>query len=86
SNLGGGRVWPLEAVRGVLEVAARFGLRTHLDGARLLNAVVASGVPASAWPSGFDTAWIDFTKGLGAPVGAAGCVDGRDEHRDLLGR
>ncbi|MBV9363896.1 MAG: hypothetical protein JOY89_06635, partial [Solirubrobacterales bacterium] len=49
SNLGGGRVWPLEAVRGVLEVAARFGLRTHLDGARLLNAVVASGVPASAW-------------------------------------
>ncbi|MBV8944233.1 MAG: hypothetical protein JOZ95_02350 [Solirubrobacterales bacterium] len=70
SNLGGGRVWPLEAVRGVLEVAARFGLRTHLDGARLLNAVVASGVPASAWASGFDTAWIDFTKGLGAPVGA----------------
>ena len=60
----------MEAVRGVLEVAARFGLRTHLDGARLLNAVVASGVPASAWGSGFDTAWIDFTKGLGAPVGA----------------
>ncbi len=70
SNLGGGRVWPLDAVRGVLEVASRFGLRAHLDGARLLNAVVASGVPASSFASGFDTAWIDFTKGLGAPVGA----------------
>ena len=46
------------------------GLRTHLDGARLMNAVVASGVPAADWARGFDTAWIDFTKGLGAPVGA----------------
>ncbi len=45
-------------------------LRTHLDGARLMNAVVASGVPAERWASGFDTAWIDFSKGLGAPVGA----------------
>jgi threonine aldolase len=70
SNLGGGRVWPLSVVREVLSVAARHGLRTHLDGARLLNAVVASGVPASEFASGFDTAWIDFTKGLGAPVGA----------------
>ena len=70
SNLGGGRVWPVSVVRDVLDVAARFALRTHLDGARLLNAVVASGVPAAEWASGFDTAWIDFTKGLGAPVGA----------------
>ena len=70
TNIGGGRVWPLEMVRGVIEVARRHGLRTHLDGARLMNAVVASGVPAADWASGFDTAWIDFTKGLGAPVGA----------------
>ena len=70
SNLGGGRVWPLPAVQSVLEVAARFGLRTHLDGARLMNAVVASGVSASSFAGGFDTAWIDFTKGLGAPIGA----------------
>jgi threonine aldolase len=70
SNLGGGRVWPLATVLSVLEVAQRFGLRTHLDGARLMNAVVASGVSASEFASGFDTAWIDFTKGLGAPVGA----------------
>ena len=70
TNLGGGRVWPLETVRGVLDLAGAHGMRAHLDGARLMNAVVASGTPASDWASGFDTAWIDFTKGLGAPVGA----------------
>ncbi len=70
SNLGGGRVWPREQVAAVLELARRHGLRAHLDGARLMNAVVASGVRASEYASGFDTAWIDFSKGLGAPVGA----------------
>jgi threonine aldolase len=74
TNMGGGRVWPLETVRGVLEVARSRGLRTHLDGARLMNAVVASGTDASHWASGFDTAWIDFSKGLGAPVGAVLCA------------
>jgi threonine aldolase len=70
TNLAGGRVWPLEQVRGVLEVARRHGLRAHLDGARLMNAVVASGTPAADFASGFDTAWLDFSKGLGAPIGA----------------
>jgi threonine aldolase len=70
TNIAGGRVWPLEQVRGVLDVARRHELRAHLDGARLMNAVVATGVAADEWASGFDTAWIDFTKGLGAPVGA----------------
>lgn len=70
SNRGGGRVWALETIHGVLEVARRHGLRAHLDGARLLNASVASGLPAREYAGGFDTAWIDFTKGLGAPVGA----------------
>jgi threonine aldolase len=70
TNMGGGRVWPLETVRGVLDVARSNGLRAHLDGARLMNAVVASGVSAADYASGFDTAWLDFTKGLGAPVGA----------------
>lgn len=70
TNISGGRVWPLETMREVLEKAREHGLRTHLDGARLLNAVVASGVPAHEWAGGFDTAWIDFSKGLGAPVGA----------------
>jgi len=71
SNLGGGSIWPLERVRAVTEVARRRGLATHLDGARLMNAVVASGVSAREWAGLFDSAWIDFTKGLGAPVGAA---------------
>jgi len=71
SNLGGGSIWPLERVRAVTEVARRHRLATHLDGARLMNAVVASGVPAHEWAGPFDSAWIDFTKGLGAPVGAA---------------
>ena len=53
------------------------GLRAHLDGARLMNAVVASGVPAADYARRFDTAWIDFTKGLGAPVGA--CLAGSRE-------
>jgi threonine aldolase len=77
TNMGGGRVWPVEQIRAVLEVARAHGLRTHLDGARLMNAVVASGVDAAAWAGGFDTAWVDFTKGLGAPVGA--CLAGSAE-------
>jgi threonine aldolase len=71
SNLGGGSIWPLAKVREVTGVARRRGLSTHMDGARLMNAVVASGVPAQEWAAPFDSAWIDFTKGLGAPVGAA---------------
>jgi len=70
TNMGGGRVWPLQTIREVLAVARDGGLRAHLDGARLMNAVVASDTPAAAFAGGFDTAWIDFTKGLGAPVGA----------------
>jgi threonine aldolase len=77
TNMGGGRIWPLEQVREVLGVAAEHGLRTHLDGARLMNAVVAGGVAAAEWAGDFDTAWIDFTKGLGAPVGA--CLAGSEE-------
>ena len=73
TNMGGGRVWPLEQVKEVLEVARAHGLRAHMDGARLMNAVVASGVPAARFAGGFDTAWLDFTKGLGAPVGAVLC-------------
>ena len=70
TNLGGGRVWPLDTVRAVLDLARSHDMRAHLDGARLMNAVVASGTSAAEWAGSFDTAWIDFTKGLGAPVGA----------------
>ena len=71
SNLGGGSVWPRERIEQIAAVARRHGLRTHLDGARLMNAVVTTGVPAATWAASFDSAWVDFTKGLGAPVGAA---------------
>ncbi len=71
SNLGGGSVWPLSLIEQVTAAARRHGLATHLDGARLMNAVVASGVSARDYAAPFDSAWIDFTKGLGAPVGAA---------------
>jgi threonine aldolase len=70
TNLGGGRVWPLETIHEVIDVARAHDLRVHMDGARLMNAVVASGVSAADFAGGFDTAWVDFTKGLGAPVGA----------------
>jgi len=71
SNVGGGSIWPLARIAAVTDVARRHGLRTHLDGARLMNAVVASGVAARDYAKPFDSAWIDFSKGLGAPVGAA---------------
>jgi threonine aldolase len=70
TNHGGGHVWPLDQIQGVLEVARENGLRAHMDGARLLNAAVASGISASDYAGGFDSAWLDFTKGLGAPIGA----------------
>ena len=71
SNLGGGSIWSLDRIHAVVQVARRHGLHTHMDGARLMNAVVASGVSARDFAAPFDSAWIDFTKGLGAPVGAA---------------
>ncbi len=77
TNMGGGRVWPGERLDAVLGIAEAAGLRTHLDGARLMNAGVASGVSARYYAAGFDTAWIDFSKGLGAPMGA--CLAGSAE-------
>jgi threonine aldolase len=71
SNLGGGSIWPLTRIIAVTDLARQHGMRTHLDGARLMNAVVASGVAACEYAKPFDSAWIDFSKGLGAPVGAA---------------
>jgi len=70
SNYGGGRCWPIERVHEVTAVAREHGLAAHMDGARLLNAVVATGTSAADFAEPFDSAWIDFSKGLGAPVGA----------------
>lgn len=72
-NRGGGRVQPYENVVQICKWAHDNGLKTHLDGARLFNAVAATGIPAKQWASHFDTVSICFSKGLGAPVGSALC-------------
>lgn len=70
ANIGGGAVWPQAQLDEVVSVAREQGWSTHMDGARLMNAVVASGIPAAEMVAGFDSVWLDFTKGLGAPLGA----------------
>ena len=70
SNFGGGSIWPLATIEAVAEVARGRGLAVHMDGARLFNAVVASGVAAGDYAVPFDSLWIDLSKGLGCPVGA----------------
>jgi threonine aldolase len=70
SNSGGGTVWPLETIREVAAVAREHGLSMHMDGARVLNAVVASNVSARDFAEPFDTMWLDLSKGLGCPFGA----------------
>ncbi len=81
SNTGGGAVWPIEQIHAVTATAREAGLACHMDGARLMNAVVASGTSAATYAAPFDSLWIDFSKGLGAPVGAvlAGSKDFIDE-------
>jgi threonine aldolase len=70
-NRGGGRVYPLDKIEEISRWAHEHGLRMHLDGARLWNAVVATGIPAATWASHFDSVSVCFSKGLGAPVGSA---------------
>ena len=69
-NFGGGAVWTREELAAVGACARSRGVPLHMDGARLMNACVASGAPAAAFAAEVDTLWIDFTKGLGAPIGA----------------
>ena len=70
SNRGGGKVWPMDVLRGLRALADEHGMVLHMDGARLMNAAVAASQPASAFADLCDTVWIDLSKGLGAPVGA----------------
>jgi len=70
SNRGGGSIWPLQGILEISALARTHGLAMHMDGARLLNAVVASGVSADAYAAPFDSAWLDLSKGLGCPFGA----------------
>ena len=69
-NAPGGRIWPLEQLREVCRIAHEWGLGTHMDGARLFNASVASGIDVADYAATLDSVWIDLSKGLGAPVGA----------------
>lgn len=73
SNRGGGACWPDAELRKVASCAHAHGMATHMDGARLLNASIALDVPAAALADGYDSVWLDFTKGLGAPLGAVLC-------------
>jgi threonine aldolase len=77
SNRGGGSVWPADVLQAVVDEARGAGLLLHMDGARLMNAVVASGVDASLQAAPFDSVWLDLSKGLGCPVGGvlAGSAD-----------
>ena len=70
ANMGGGTVWPIEQLRGVRAAAQAKGIPVHMDGARLPNAVVASGTAAADFAVQADSVWIDLSKGLGCPVGA----------------
>lgn len=69
-NFGGGTVQPLDAVRAVQQLAREHGIGLHLDGARLWNASIASGVALDELAAGFDTVSVCLSKGLGAPVGS----------------
>jgi threonine aldolase len=69
-NRGGGNVYPLETIQEISDVAQQHGLARHLDGARLLNACVASGLPATEFTQYFDSCTLCLSKGLGAPVGS----------------
>ncbi len=68
-NRGGGAVWPVQTIEEVAQAARRHGLVVHMDGARLLNAVVASKIPAKVMAAHCDSVWLDLSKGLGCPVG-----------------
>jgi threonine aldolase len=70
-NRGGGRIYPLEKIQAISAWARQNALLMHLDGARLWNAVVATGIPAQEWARHFDTVSVCFSKGLGAPIGSA---------------
>jgi threonine aldolase len=87
-NGAGGRIWPLEEIDAVVETCRELGLLVHLDGARLLNAVVASGTPAAEYGRRFDTVTLCLSKGLGCPLGAlvAGSAERMAQARRLKHR
>jgi threonine aldolase len=89
-NRGGGTIQPYPQLEAICRWAAQHGLRRHLDGARLWNAAVATGIPPAEWAKHFDTVTVCFSKGLGAPVGSAlvgpkDLIQQAHRHRKVLG-
>jgi threonine aldolase len=89
-NIHGGKIWPLEAIQSVCETARSHGLSVHLDGARLLNAVAATGISAKVYAEGADSVFIALSKGLGCPIGSvmagsAAFIDAAWRWRQQLG-
>ena len=76
-NRAGGRIWAQSAASSVAERARARGLAVHLDGARIWNASVATGVAVNELCAPFDTVSVCFSKGLGAPAGSAFCAPRR---------
>lgn len=70
-NRGGGRIFPLPKIQAISTWAREHGLLMHLDGARLWNAIVATGISAADWAQPFDSVSVCFSKGLGTPLGSA---------------
>ena len=69
-NSGGGTVYPLATILRLVELAREQGMALHLDGARLFNAVMATGISAADYARPFDTVSFCLSKGLGAPIGS----------------
>ncbi|WMT72268.1 threonine aldolase family protein [Bradyrhizobium sp. Ash2021] len=84
ANIGGGTIWKKADLDEIAKIAKANGLATHMDGARLLNATVATGINARDMTAGWDSAWIDFSKGLGAPIG--GVIAGSSDFIDDVWR
>lgn len=74
-NSGGGSIYPLATIAAIRSVAQRHGIPMHLDGARLFNAVVATGVSAADYARHFETVSVCLSKGLGGPVGSLIATD-----------
>ncbi|WP_341808371.1 threonine aldolase family protein [Wolbachia endosymbiont (group E) of Neria commutata] len=70
TNFGGGAVWPLKYIQEISSLCKKNNVFTHLDGARLFNACAHTKIPPKKYASYFDSVFIDFSKGLGAPIGA----------------
>ena len=70
TNLGGGACWTLKNMSDICKLAHQHGIKTHLVGARLMNAVIKTGIPAHEFAAPFDSVWISLTKGLGGNFGA----------------